>query len=31
LIPNIYAVHAWEIFFHETIGLWTYKFAGYID
>ncbi|MFZ9956822.1 MAG: YdcF family protein [Flavobacteriales bacterium] len=31
LIPNVYAVHAWEVFFHETIGLWTYKLAGYID
>jgi len=30
-IPNVYAIHAWEIFFHETLGLWTYKLAGYID
>lgn len=31
LIPNVFAIHAWEVFFHETIGLWTYKFAGYTD
>ncbi|MCX6181904.1 MAG: YdcF family protein [Bacteroidetes bacterium] len=30
LIPNIWAFGMWEIFFHETIGYWTYKIAGYI-
>lgn len=30
-IPNVFAIHAWEIFFHETFGIWTYKLAGYID
>ncbi len=31
LVPNIWAVHMWEIYFHETIGYWTYRIAGYID
>lgn len=30
VIPKIWAIGMWEVFFHESIGYWSYKIAGYI-